>query len=112
NQAGIIGVLEDDANPLNFIGQTDRARYLGDGGAETAEVVRDVGVNGRLVAKSLGNPLSRRLIFIKGLLRNLAGLAKLVLISQELIADFLNGDAAPGPGCPAGEQFVFLVEPE
>ena len=106
-----LSVLEDAANPLNFVPQPDWPPDRGDAGAEVAEVVGHDGGDGRLVAKRFGDPLARGLVLAESPLGDFAGFAKLVLVGKELVANVFDGGAHAVPGSAAGKKLAFLVQP-
>lgn len=83
--------------------------------AEAAKVIDGHGANGRLLAKNLGQSVSRGKILVVCPLGYLAGQQPPFFVGQELVANIFHGRRAGGgfgSGRSARKQFVLLFEPE
>ncbi len=113
NQAGIVSVLEDGSNPLDFVPQSDRPPCLRDRATQTFEVVCCQVIDETLHSERISQTLAGGVQLAERARGDLTGFQEMFFGGHKPIGEVAERQALPVySGCTASQQVVFLVEPQ
>lgn len=111
NQAGVVGVLEDGADPLDFVAERHRTPAPRQGRPQPGEVVAAQVADGAVPAEGRGDPLAGAVVVRPGPGRDLAGVNQVSLGGQEVVEHVADLHLAADRARPqAGVQVVLLLQ--